>query len=215
MQSFSNICMLISVVWGVVSWIMGPNIHTEPGVLVAEEPVQEACPAHDLPKVKDYTISAVATYNIRGRVLHKKIYYANGNDIVPYDVALGWGRMSDQSVLDKMTISQGNRFYFYEYEGGAPIPEKEIIAHSSNNHLIAANSSVAWAIRGLYPGEVVTLSGYLVNVSGPNSFHWVTSTSRTDTGAGACEVMYVEKIKVEEDVVPVVTPPPPAATAAK
>ena len=209
MQFLCDLSLFAAVIWGIVTWTMGPVFHTPPGILVAEEPVQQTCPTHDLPKVKEYNISAVATYNIKARVLHKKLYYTGGNDLVPYDIALGWGRMSDESILGKMTITQGNRFYFYEYEGSAPIPEKEIIAHSSNNHLIPANSTVASAIKGLYPGEVVTLSGYLVNVSGPNSFHWATSLSRTDTGAGACEVMYVEKIAVDDSPVPV----PPAAVA--
>jgi hypothetical protein len=103
--------------------------------------------------------------------------------------------MSDQAVLDHLNISQGNRFYFYEWRNTPPIPEKEIIDHSSNNHLIAADSSIARVISDLYPGEIVTLKGYLVNISKPNGFHWNTSLSRTDTGNGACEVFYVEGIE--------------------
>jgi hypothetical protein len=67
--------------------------------------------------------------------------------------------------------------------------------HSSNNHLVAANSSIAGVISDLYPGEIVTMKGYLVNISKPNGFYWNTSLSRTDTGKGACEVFYVEGIE--------------------
>jgi len=112
-------------------------------------------------------------------------------------VALGWGRMSDQSILDQLEISQGNRFFFYQWPNAPPIPEREIECHASNNHLIAANSSVAHVISGLYPGEIVTMQGYLVNVTGPDGFHWDTSLTRTDTGNGACEVMYVVGVRVE------------------
>jgi len=197
MRYLIPICLTAALAWGVVSWMIGPSIRTPAGVLVAEEPLQENCPAHVVAQMKDYTVTAVAAYTIRGRVLHTKHYWADGNDLVPYDVALGWGRMSDQSVLDHLEISQGNRFYFYQWHGESPIPQDEIVAHSSNNHLIAASNAIAHVISGLYPGEIVTMQGYLVNVSKPNGFHWNTSLSRTDTGNGACEVFYVEGIKAE------------------
>ena len=41
---------------------------------------------------------------------------------------------------------------------------------------------MAHAISGLYPGEITTMQGYLVNVSKPDGFHWNTSLTRTDTG---------------------------------
>jgi hypothetical protein len=197
MQMLSNLSMLAAIVWGIALWMKGPTLQTAPGVVVEDEPVQATCPAHVVANVKDYTITAVATYTIRARVLHTKHYWADGNDIVPFDVALGWGRMSDQSIIDKFRISQGNRFFFYEYDGSPVIPESEIVCHSSNNHLIAADSHIAHAIAGLYPGEIVTMQGYLVNVSNAKGLVWNSSLTRTDTGNGACEVMYVQGIKAE------------------
>jgi len=189
--------MIAAIAWGVFSWVQQPSIHTAPGVLVQEEPAQGECERQVVAQVKDYTITAMASYLIHARVLHTKHYWADGNDLVPYDVALGWGRMSDQSVLDQLEISQGNRFFFYQWRNAPPIPQDEIECHASNNHLIAANSAVAHVISRLYPGEIVTMQGYLVNVTRPDGFHWDTSLSRTDTGNGACEVMYVTGVKVE------------------
>jgi hypothetical protein len=103
--------------------------------------------------------------------------------------------MSDQAVLDKLSISQGNRFYFYQWRNTPPIPEHEMVCRSSNNHLIAADRSIARMISNLYPGEIVTMKGHLVNISKSNGFYWNTSLSRTDTGRGACEVFYVEGIE--------------------
>lgn len=197
MRAALNICILTLVIWGIISWVRGPSIHTPPGVLVAEEPLQEPCAQQVVAQVKGYTLTAMAKYTIRARVLHTKHYWVDGNDLVPYDVALGWGRMSDQSVLDHLEISQGNRFFFYQWQNAPPIPEKEIDCHAANNHLIAASGSIARVIGGLYPGEIVTMQGYLVNASKPDGFHWNTSLSRTDTGNGACEVFYVTGIKAE------------------
>jgi len=44
------------------------------------------------------------------------------------------------------------------------------------------------------PGEIVNFSGYLVQVNKPNGWKWKTSLTRTDTGFGACEVVWVERI---------------------
>lgn len=202
MRRLLNLCILVAVVWGLVSWVKGPSIRTGPGVLVPEEPLQEEYAPQLVAQIKDYKVTAVATYTVRARVLHTRRYWTDGSDLVPYDVALGWGRMSDQSVLDHLKISQDNRFFFYQWWEAPPIPQKEIECHASNNHLIAANSDVADVISGLYPGEIVTMKGYLVNVTGPDGFHWETSLSRTDTGKGACELFYVVGIKAEKPVVP-------------
>jgi hypothetical protein len=204
MRPLFYLCILALIIWGLVSWIVGPSIHTPPGVLVWEEPLQERCEPHVVAQVKNYTVTAVAKYTIRARVLRTKRYWVDGGDLVPYDVAMGWGPMSNQAVLDRMEISQGNRFFFYQWEVGPPIPTKEIECHASNNHLIAGSRSIAGVISGLYPGEIVTMQGYLVNVSKPDGFKWNTSLSRTDTGNGACEVFYVEGIKAEKPGAPVV-----------
>jgi hypothetical protein len=198
MRFFVQLCVIAAVAWGIFSLARQPSIRTAPGVIAPEEPVQGECQRQVVAQVKDYTLTAMATYLIRARVLHTKHYWADGNDLVPYDVALGWGRMSDQSVLDQMEVSQGNRFFFYQWRNAPPIPQDEIICHASNNHLIAADGSVASVISHLYPGEIVTMQGYLVNVTRRDGFHWDTSLTRTDTGNGACEVMYVTGIKVEK-----------------
>jgi hypothetical protein len=47
----------------------------------------------------------------------------------------------------------------------------------------------------LRAGQVVTLHGYLVDVAMHGGV-WRTSMTRTDTGAGACEIMWIEAIEV-------------------
>ena len=45
-------------------------------------------------------------------------------------------------------------------------------------------------------GQIVTISGYLVDISGPDGFVWNTSMTRSDKGNGACEIVYVEALDV-------------------
>ncbi len=172
-----------------------------PGVLVAAEPEQHLIAGQPLPAPRGWTLTAVATYSIKARVLHTRRYWDDGSALVPRDVALGWGPMSDQAVLDGLKIAQSTRFMFYRWEGTPPIPGKEIGCHSSNNHIIAASAEVAAVIRKLRTGQIATLRGYLVNATGPDGGHWNTSLSRTDDGNGACELFYVESAQAEDDVI--------------
>lgn len=146
-----------------------------------------------LAEIDGFSLQAVARYELTARVLRTKHYPAGpGSSLVPFDVAIAWGPMSDQSVLDQLKISQCNRFFFYQWKDRPPIPPEEIVSHSANMHVISANGKVASFVRWLRPGELVKMRGYLVNVTGPRGFHWNTSMTRTDSGKGACELYYVE-----------------------
>ena len=184
--------LLAAFVWWL--WPAGELRH-EPGVRLNREPEQEAIAPQVVANFSKYTLTAVATYAIEARVLHTKRYWVDGEDLVPYDVAVGWGAMSDQAVLDRLSISQGNRFFFYEWQNPPPIAVGEIERHAANMHVIAASKNVASAVKRLRRGEWVAMRGYLVNVSGSDGFSWNTSLSREDTGNGACEVFYVESIE--------------------
>jgi hypothetical protein len=110
--------------------------------------------------------------------------------------------MSDQAVLDHLDISQSNRFFFYQWSDEPPIPSDEIVCSAANVHVISANRTVANAVSKLRAGQLVAMRGYLVNVSGPEGFHWNTSLSRDDSGDGACEVFYVQEILVSDKPLP-------------
>ena len=175
------------------------SLRHPPGVLVASEPEQRPIPAQVLPAPRGWTLTGVATYAIQARVLHTRRYWDDGSALVPYDVALGWGRMSDQAVLDQLEISQSTRFMFYQWPRTPPLPEKEMACHASNNHLIAANAEVAAVIRKLRVGQVVKLRGFLVNAASAEGGHWNSSLTRTADGPGACELFYVASAEAADE----------------
>ena len=167
------------------------------------EPVQEDVPPHFIAEVADFKLTAVARYTLRARVLGTKRYWSGaGAKLVPFDVALGWGAMSDQAVIDRLQLSQGNRFFFYEWETSPPIPVEEIKTHAANNHVIAASAEVARAVKALRIGQIAQMQGWLVDANGPDGFHWPTSRRRDDTGNGACELFYVETIAAVDEIEP-------------
>jgi hypothetical protein len=194
LRIFAKCAAFLGVLWLIVLiWPAGPIRHA-PGVLVKNEPIQTMMTPFKMTAMKGYEIEAVASYDITFRVLRTKRYFsAWGSDLVPIDVAGSWGRMSDQAVLDNLSISQSNRFYFYEWQGVPPLPPAEMKAHAANMHLIAGNSDVSRTIRKLRSGQVVRMQGYLVNVTKEGGC-WRTSLSRTDSGDGACELFYVNQV---------------------
>lgn len=198
-QGFAKVAFVVALAFAGWAWNPWRSIKHEPGVLVSAIPIQNKIGQIELPDVEGWTLKPAAEYLLQGRVLGTKRYHSGfGSDLVPIDVAVGWSRMSDQSVLDQFSLSMGNRFFFYEWSEAPAIPPNEIMRSASNNHVIAANKDVAKSIRSLVPGHIVTMRGYLVNASFPDGSTWNSSLRRDDTGNGACEVFYVQSITVAE-----------------
>ncbi len=168
-----------------------------PGVMAPQAPLQENVTSLKSFSFKDYTITPLAYFEINAKVLSRQNYsYGREADLSPLDLALGWGRMSDEAVLENLSISQSNRWYRWEAEK-LPIPRREIEINSANMHMIPRDEDVASALKDVHVGDIVQLRGKLVRVSALDGWHWVSSLSRKDTGGGACELVYLEGIKIE------------------
>src|SRR5690349_871510 len=83
-------------------------IHYPPGVLLNTEPAQVLLPESVAPiAYGHFALKPLALFSVDARVLHRHNYhYDAGASLVPVDLALGWGRMSDETVLDHLQISQ-------------------------------------------------------------------------------------------------------------
>ena len=164
---------------------------------VAEIPLQSSASESSLQRA-GYVIEPLASYDIRARVLSIERYRMGREaDLSPVDFALGWGPMSDGAVLDKLTISQSNRWYHFRWEGSPPIDPTLMAKSSANTHLVPANDSVKDRLLKVSKGEVVRLSGYLISVRHADGWTWRSSLSRDDTGGGSCELMWVTDVQVE------------------
>jgi len=175
----------------------GRAVEHPPGVLVREQAkqvdVQPSVFALD-----DYQVTRRASFELRARVLSKEPYYlGRAAGLSPIDLALGWGVMSDSAVLGQIDISQSGRWYRTRFELPPPVAEQQIVASSSNMHMIPAGKAIGRALKKLRVGDVVSLRGYLVDVEHASGWSWHSSLSRTDSGAGACELVYVESLGVE------------------
>jgi hypothetical protein len=169
------------------------------GSPVIGEPVQDDSVRREAFERKGFTIAPFARFTVRARLLSVETYRMGREaELSPIDFALGWNDMSNDAVLARLAISQGNRFYYYRWENEPPIAPEAIVRSSANMHLIPASADVQRRLDRVPPGATVTLSGWLVDVSAADGWQWRSSRSRSDTGAGACELVWVEDVQVEE-----------------
>lgn len=143
-----------------------------------------------------YAITPLEDFELEARVLSRQDYRRDReSELAPTDLALGWGPMEDDAVLEEIEISQGNRWYRWR-AGRLPIPARTIETHSANMHMIAGNSAVAAALAGVEPTDRIRVSGKLVEVLGEDGWRWRSSLTRNDTGAGSCELLFLERLEV-------------------
>ena len=103
--------------------------------------------------------------------------------------------MSDESVVEKLTITQTNRWYIWRTKE-LPIPKRQIQTQSANVHIVPANAQVEKAIAQAKQGEIIQLSGHLIRIDADDGWYWQSSLTRDDTGDGGCEVMYVKDVHI-------------------
>ncbi len=172
-------------------------MHPRDGILAAADPLQTDYGASAPVSMGRWTLTPRARYEITARVLARERYYVDAlSDLIPEDLALGWGPMSDNRILRTIDISQSGRFYFWRTHADTPIPAATIIDHSANTHVIPADGMVRRQLLGLRPGQLVLLNGDLVDGTRDDG-RWIkTSMVRDDTGPGACEVLLVRDVAV-------------------
>ena len=189
---------LILIIGGVILKDPFSSVTYGPGVIAPDDPVQNSTNAESF-FFDDIEVKPQASFSIEAKVLSKKNYtFDSESKAAPVDLALGWGRMSDEAILDDIDISQRNRFFFWRTEH-FPIPRKEIEQHSANMHIIPADKSIARQLDKVKEGQLVRFSGYLVNLKRADGWHWESSLSRNDTGGGACELVWVEELEIVYD----------------
>jgi hypothetical protein len=147
---------------------------------------------------RSFRLAPLARYHVTARLLSRERYYLGWRaELSPIDLALGWGKMADPGVDRFIDWHQGGRWYFFEWSGDSPYRNDDIIPQSANLHAVPASANVRRALLNIGRDQVLSLWGHLIRISsegaGPEDY-WQSSLSRTDTGDGSCELMYVERV---------------------
>ncbi len=166
------------------------------GITAPDQPTQNNISTSKEWQKGEYNIKALAEYKIKARVLSRNNFsLGRESDLSPVDLALGWMQMSDQSVIDKIKITQSNRWYHWETDN-SPIPLSEISLNSANVHIIPNNDTVKGNLDKVYKGSLIEAKGYLVEINAKDGWHWKSSLRRDDTGGGSCELFLVDGLEV-------------------
>ncbi|QFU02028.1 hypothetical protein FIU83_10285 [Halomonas sp. THAF5a] len=199
--------------WALFRFVIAPPAEVVATAIAEHHPLPEAAPlltVADPPRQVDIEtaprrlpvdglgveVVPRATFELTARVLSSRAYRL-GRDarLSPLDLALGWGPMAEEGVIEALEIAQRHRWYYWRSESRPPIPARAIARHSSNIHMLAGNEPTMAALKRLEAGDRVTLRGHLVDIEG-DDWTWRTSMRRTDTGQGACEIMLVDSLSV-------------------
>lgn len=160
----------------------------------ADEPLQSPADARMPPfRFRDATLTPLAGFSLQARVLSREDYRLDaGAAFSPVDLALGWGPMSAPGMAEALHVSQGGRFYRYQWDaGGPPLPPPVIVRSSANMHMVPADDNIARALDAIRDDDMVRIHGWLLRIDRDGGWHWQSSLTRDDSGGGACELVLV------------------------
>jgi hypothetical protein len=193
----------ILIVLSLLGWWQSQpaTIKLSAGAKAPNIPLQTQLRNDDPFTFKGYQVSPLAGFNLEAKVLSKKRYRADrGAELAPFDLALGWGVMSDQSVVDSLSIRQTGRWYIFRTSNRSFPHTMNLISQSSANmHMVPSNDRIQNALNKIRVGSIAKFSGKLVSISHQDGFRWKSSLTRDDRGDGACELFYVESINVIQE----------------
>jgi len=150
----------------------------------------------------DYRITPRYRYDLNGLVV--SYAHHNGNyslhrlwndHINVTDVCVVWSDNVNGSDLNRIDFWNGKFTCDYRTsdDGVWKRFRKDLI---SNNHLLTVDDRVRDRIRDVRIGDQVRIRGWLVDYTNDTGGTRRTSTTRRDTGNGACEVIYVEEFRI-------------------
>lgn len=150
-----------------------------------------------------YRIQPVAEYQLTGLVVsHNNTsgigdIYHDSNSVDLKDLCLIWGSSFKNLAYQKVSFSSAP-WTCYVKAQDRKVWEQFDMYQLSNNHLIGATAEVRRIIKSVRIGDQVAIRGQLVRYFPENQPGLARNTSmvRTDTGNGACEVIFVEEISI-------------------
>ena len=151
-----------------------------------------------------FGLTPKAEYTLSGMVVGRESYSDGWESTVsPVDLAIVWGKLAEPHHDKYVSYRQDGRWYFFKMRANSPFDTTYVTTHSGNNHIIPANQNVSKAVRSIRREDLVVLKGFLVNLKGiykGKHVFWNTSLSRSDTGSGSCELLYVTRVRIDSRV---------------
>jgi len=152
-----------------------------------------------------YTIQPLYSYELYGMVVSQHYcgtwwdtyHHDLWKDFINIkDLCVVWGENIETEVYKDMEFSSNSWTCNYRWPN-SEVRKRFCQACLSNNHILSDNKAIKNLLMNTEIGDQIYLSGYLSTYShSNNTFNRGTSTTRTDTGNGACETIYIEDYEI-------------------
>ena len=152
-----------------------------------------------------------AAYEISGLFIGRNTNFGirkfNGifDRISHVDIGIAWGRNADKEFIAKnysiameKDFTEGGRFLYIDSKRGNP--EDVYKLEYSNTHVIPADKNILNALMNAQIYDEIQMTGMLVDVEFNGKLIAETSLSRYDEGDGACEIMYVSEVLINNKI---------------
>lgn len=202
-----KIIIPVSFIVFLISFFNRDNLGGNLGLLpqLQEAPLQtplSANPFQATVNKNTYTVEPKFEYEIYGLVvsynLHDGEFGAHrrwGDHINVADICVVWQDTAFSEHLTELDFWNGEftcNVKTYSDEAWATFKWNQL----SNNHLITDSAVVRDQIGKVAIGDQIKISGWLASYTYPNGGTRGTSTTREDTGNGACETIYVNDFRI-------------------
>lgn len=149
----------------------------------------------------EYRIEPEFAYDLTGMIVSYRHHEGNSrmhiqaNDHLNMaDVCVVWGD-NTASELNKIDFWNGI-FTCNVFTRDQHAWDSFDMTQLSNNHLISDDEFIRDQVGKIQVGDQIHVRGYLASYSNQGGGKRGTSTTRTDTGDGACETIYVEHFRI-------------------
>ncbi len=164
---------------------------------VEEEPFTARAAGHT------YTIEPLYSYELTGLVVSAHdadswfdYYHDLWNDTLnTKDLCVIWGDNALSGIYQDFSFRNGSFTCYYQPDSSSAFQAFRS-NEFANNHLLAVSDSLRNALADIRPGDQIRFRGYLANYRYPDGGIRRTSTTRDDTGANACETVFVTEVEV-------------------
>ena len=206
MRNATNIVIVISFLWLLVSFW---NRNELPGSIdyvadIANEPRQTTTDRRSFEAVWDgvgYRIDPEYDYDLVGMIVsfrhhdeNSRMHRLADDHLNMLDVCVVWGNNASGAQLDKIDFWNGIFTCNVKTRDQAAWESFDMY-QLSNNHLISDDDFIRDQVRKVKVGDQVRIQGVLASYESPGGRRG-TSTTRTDTGDGACETIYVDRFEI-------------------
>lgn len=171
-----------------------------------EEPVQNPttkAPFNTAFEGVDYRIEPQYDYDLYGMVVsyrhhdgNSRMHFLAKDHLNMLDVCIVWGDNTQHPDLNNIDFWNGIFTCVVQTRDQQAWDAFDMV-QLSNNHLLSVDDAIREQVKDVKVGDQIHVRGYLANYSSAGGSRG-TSTTRLDTGDGACETIFVERFEIVE-----------------